>query len=98
MLKLNTTIIKIMQKLIKQIIVISLIIPIILVRLIRRWMHIRFGLISAGRLGHFAGDTALYLAEKKNGLHKDYIGLFYFTTPCSNKYLKKKINLSFSLL
>ena len=70
--------------------VISLIIPIILVRLIRRWMHIRFGLINASRLGHLSNDTALYLAEEKNGLHKDYIGLFYFTTPCSNKYLKKK--------
>jgi len=96
MLKLHTTkLIKIMKKLIIQFFVISLIIPIILVRLIRRWKHIRFGLINASRLGHFACDTALYLAEVKNGLHKGYIDLFYYTTPCQNNYLKNKLNYYF---
>ena len=66
MLKLNITkLIKMMKWLIIQFFVISMIIPIILVRLIRPWKHIRFGEITAARLGHFAGDTALYLAEKK---------------------------------
>ena len=88
MLKLNITkLIKIMQWLIIQFFVISMIIPIIVVRLIRRWKHIRFGCINASRLGHFSNDTALYLAERKNGLHKDFIDLFYFNTPYIMSYM-----------
>ena len=77
MLKLNITkLIKMMKWLIIQFFVISMIIPIILVRLIRRWKHIRFGCINASRLGHFSNDTALYLAENKPDYTK--ITLVYF--------------------
>ena len=44
--------------------------------LIRDLVHIRFGRINVGRLGHLAGDTALYLAEKKTDYTK--ITLVYF--------------------
>ena len=57
----------------------------------RPWIHIRFGKINATRLGHLAGDSALYLAEKNIGYHRDYLDLFCFSSPASNEYLKKKL-------
>ena len=62
-------------------------IPIILlVRLIRPLIFFRFGNINSGRIGHFALDIELYLAEKELGLHPNRsVDLFSFGRPPCNK-------------
>ena len=37
---------------------------VLLIRLIRPWVHIRMGTILASRIGHFIADTSILLAEK----------------------------------
>ena len=46
------------------------VIPIILIiRIIRPFIFIRFGNLNSGRIGHWAFDTEMYLTEKELGLH-----------------------------
>lgn len=55
-------------------------VPVVLiVRLIRPWVLIRFGYFFAGRIGHFAFDVEYYLTEKKLGLHTEKaIDIFFY--------------------
>ncbi|MDO9371792.1 MAG: TIGR04372 family glycosyltransferase [Gammaproteobacteria bacterium] len=63
----------------------------ILMRLIRPWLLIRLNPISSSRLGHFAGNTELYLCERDAGLNapnQSYIDLsFYADILVCNKQL-----------
>ena len=76
----NNNLRKIYNRGLQIIFTIPFIIPILLSRLLRPIIHIRFGMINSARLGHFSGDCALYLAEKKAGLHKGYLDIFYFNS------------------
>ncbi|MDC3200287.1 TIGR04372 family glycosyltransferase [Porticoccaceae bacterium] len=68
--------------------------PVVLVvRIIRPWLLLRFcGLISS-RIGHFAANTELYLCEydaKINRPSQHHVDLFYFATrPICNQQLAK---------
>ena len=44
---------------------------VLIVRLIRPWILIRFGFIIFGRIGHNAFDLEYYLTEKRLGLHPE---------------------------
>lgn len=52
----------------------------IVIRLIRPWLLVRFGGLISSRIGHFAGNTELYLCERDAGINvpkERYVDLFY---------------------
>jgi putative glycosyltransferase (TIGR04372 family) len=57
---------------------------------------VRFGQLFSSRIGHLAGNTELYLCEKKAGINVPnlpYIDLFYSAhRPICNKFLLRKIS------
>ena len=50
---------------------------ILLIRLLRPLIIIRFGLLVGQRIGHFAGNTELYLCERDAGIQGDNIYDFF---------------------
>ena len=63
---------------------------IILIRLLRPLIIIRFGLLVGQRIGHFAGNTELYLCERDAGIQGDNIYDFFFVPgPVCNEQLEK---------
>ena len=57
----------------------------IVIRLIRPWLHIRFGALASYRIGHFVGDSAIYLAQNNAlSLRPRTINLFWFSEPSCN--------------
>ena len=63
---------------------------VLLVRLLRPFVVIRFGPLISSRIGHFAIDTEVYLCERDAGLHgKGEIDIFYHLRPISNVQLQK---------
>lgn len=66
-----------------------------LLRILEPFFLIRIGRLISSRIGHFAGNTELYLCEKENKINvpkKKHIDIFYFAYyPICNKYLAKKI-------
>ena len=68
---------------------------VIIIRLIKPIILIRIGYLISSRIGHFAGNTELYLCEKDFGINVPnvrYHDIFYFRyNPISNAFLAKKI-------
>ena len=63
---------------------------VLLVRLMRPFLIIRFGQLASRRLGHFAANTELYLCKRDLGLYdRRTFDIFYHTYPISNYQLKK---------
>lgn len=61
-----------------------------LVRALRPLVVIRFGPLTNTRIGHFAGNTELYLCERDVGMHsRRTFDIFYYTPPICNQQLKK---------
>jgi len=68
-----------------------LILPLmIIVRIIKPFIHIRFGPLNSSRIGHFAVNTEIYLCERDNGrFSRKTLDIFYFTPLICNQQLKK---------
>ena len=66
-------------------------VPIIfLIRLIRPCFLIRWGSLTSTRIGHFAGNTELYLCEKDAGINapkQRHVDLFYVVRPICNQQM-----------
>lgn len=63
---------------------------VLLVRLIRPLLLVRFGRINGARIGHFCFETDLYLAERNAGLHpRRSLDLFYYESPPCNAQVDK---------
>ena len=61
-----------------------------IVRLLRPVVVIRFGKLISTRIGHFAGNTELYLCERDMGLHGNKtFDIFYHSEPVCNQQLAK---------
>ena len=63
---------------------------VIMIRLIRPWLLVRFGGLLSPRIGHFAGNTELYFCERDAGINipeKRHLDLFYMSKPISNQQL-----------
>jgi putative glycosyltransferase (TIGR04372 family) len=69
------------------------VLPVILVRLIRPIVLIRFGGLPTQRIGAFAVSTETYLCERDAGMHaKRSIDIFYHHAQTCNEQLKKMWN------
>jgi putative glycosyltransferase (TIGR04372 family) len=66
---------------------------VVIIRLIRPWLLLRFGGLYSGRIGHFAANTEMYLCEFDAGINKPaqrHIDFFYIADkPVSNLQLAK---------
>jgi putative glycosyltransferase (TIGR04372 family) len=64
---------------------------VLLMRLLRPWFLIRINPLASDRIGHFAGNTELYLCERTAGINapkRPYVDLCYFAaTPVANEQL-----------
>lgn len=75
-------------------------IPIIVaIRFLRPLVIIRFGKLRGDRIGHFAGNTELYLCERDAGMHEcTSHDIFYVDPPACNyqfkKMLKRRLHIS----
>lgn len=62
------------------------------IRLLRPWVLVRIEILISERIGHFAGNTELYLCERDAGINKPnkrYIDLWYHNWPICNKQLAR---------
>lgn len=62
------------------------------IRLIRPLVLFRFGYLKAARIGHFAGNTELYLCERDTGINRPdgrHADIFYLQWPVCNRQLAK---------
>jgi putative glycosyltransferase (TIGR04372 family) len=66
------------------------VVPVLLVRLLRPWILIRFGILCSHRIGHFVSDAEFYLCERELGLQNPKaIDLFSFGgTICNTQWAK----------
>lgn len=56
-----------------------LVIPlVVIIRILKPWLWIRFGWFLGSRIGHFAFDVEYYLTEKKLGLHPEKVTDIFF--------------------
>jgi len=64
---------------------------VIAVRLMSPFFLIRFGYLIGKRIGHFAGNTELYLCKRDGPENGDRfrLDLFYCTSPVCNEYLRR---------
>lgn len=67
-------------------------VPVVLVlRIIRPWLLVRWGGLINDRIGHFAGNTEMYLCERDAGINvpkQRYLDFFYMTyRPVCNQQL-----------
>ncbi len=64
---------------------------VLIMRLIKPWLLVRIGDMISSRIGHFAGNTELYLCERDAGINvpkQRYIDVFYMAfKPISNHQL-----------
>ena len=63
----------------------------LLIRVLRPWVCIRFGKLTSVRIGHFAGNTEVYLCERDAGLHGSpakTLDIFYHSQSVCNRQLK----------
>lgn len=66
----------------------ALLVPVM--RALRPLVEIRFGPFRSDRIGHFAGNTEVYLCERDAGMHgRRTFDIFYHTSPICNHQLKK---------
>lgn len=63
---------------------------VLIVRLLRPFVVIRFATLVSSRIGHFAANTEIYLCERDAGMHNPRsIDIFYLTLPICNQQLKR---------
>ncbi len=67
-------------------------------KIIKKFIHIRFGLIHSDRIGHFSANTELFLLEEiYNKNQKKYFDLYYFPRKPCNLFLaelwKRKLKI-----
>ncbi len=65
---------------------------VLFIRLIQSVLIIRIGMLVSSRIGHFVGNTEMYLCEKKAGINipnQRYIDLFFIPKPISNAFIAK---------
>src|SRR3990167_1662657 len=63
---------------------------VIVIRLIRPWLLVRVGGLGSSRIGHFAGNTELYLCERDAGINvpkERHVDLFYMDRLICNQQL-----------
>lgn len=78
--------------LLRKILHIILLVPglavVLVLRLVRRWIHVRFGQLLSHRIGHYAANTEVYLC-RRDALPADrmFVDLFYNSEPVSNQQL-----------
>ena len=63
---------------------------VIAIRMIRPWFLVRCGYLMSTRMGHFAGNTELYLCERDAGINlpaQRHVDLFYMVKPICNQQL-----------
>lgn len=80
------------KKIVSLIIYFFAILIVIIIRIIKPIILIRYGNLFSNRIGHFAGNTELYLCEKDariNTPQKFNLDLFYIEKPISNYQLLK---------
>lgn len=66
---------------------------VLIVRLLRPFILIRFSTLLSSRIGHFAVNTELYLCERDAGIQNQRsLDVFYNTLPICNHQLKKMWN------
>lgn len=66
------------------------VIPVLLVRLLRPLVLIRFGWLAGGRIGHYAADTEFYLCERDTGMQDPRaVDFFYHNSLACNAQLKR---------
>lgn len=66
------------------------VVPVLLARLLRPFVLIRFGVINSNRIGHFVMDAEIYLSERDLGIQNlSAIDIFGFSESVSNTQLKK---------
>jgi putative glycosyltransferase (TIGR04372 family) len=64
---------------------------VIIVRVIRPFLLVRFRSLNSPRIGHFAANTELFLCERDIGLHGGRtLDIFYLLPQVCNKYLELK--------
>jgi putative glycosyltransferase (TIGR04372 family) len=64
----------------------------LIVRLLRPLIVLRFAPLRSDRIGHFAGNIEVYLCERDAGLNspsRRFVDVFYYTLPICNSQLKK---------
>jgi putative glycosyltransferase (TIGR04372 family) len=70
-----------------------LLIPLVLlVRILSPWVILRFGAFYSSRIGHFAGNTEIYLCERDAGINlpeKHFRDLFFYHEMVCNQQLKR---------
>jgi putative glycosyltransferase (TIGR04372 family) len=65
---------------------------IVLIRLIRPWLLIRYGSLYSRRIGHFTANTELYLCENEAGINtpkQHHVDLFFMGPVICNQQLAK---------
>ncbi len=65
---------------------------VLLIRLIRPWLLVRWGGLASPRIGHFAGNTELYLCERDAGINvplQRHLDVFFMEQPICNVQLAK---------
>lgn len=69
-------------------------IPLLIVRVIRPVVVIRFGQLISHRIGPYASEPSVYLGELDIGMHRDrrYLDVFYNEPSISNRQLKRMWN------
>ncbi|MEI7706988.1 MAG: TIGR04372 family glycosyltransferase [Chlorobium sp.] len=75
-------IIMLLRKMNKGLIILVIATPIvIIIRLIKPWLLIRFGSLMSSRIGHFVANTEVYLCEREAGINvplQRHVDIFYF--------------------
>ena len=89
-LLLRPLIAKVISEVMKPLVKLLAIPVVILVRLLRPIVVIRFGPLRSKRIGHFAANTELYLCERDAGMHgRRVYDFFYHRMPICNQQLAK---------
>jgi len=65
---------------------------VIIIRLLKPFVIIRFGPLRSERIGHFAGNTELYLCQRDLGMYDEKcLDVFYYSGRICNFQLKKMV-------
>ena len=65
---------------------------VLMVHALRPLVLIRFGELRSERIGHYVGNTEMYLCRRDAGMDNQHaIDIFYHRLPISNQQLKKMI-------
>ncbi|MDI7184885.1 TIGR04372 family glycosyltransferase [Leptospira santarosai] len=67
-----------------------------MIRLVKRWKHIRFGYFAASRIGHFVADAGIAFSEKKLTCG-NYLDFYFIEKPISNYQWLKMVSRNFHI-